>query len=51
MPEEKDYHALYISLFGATEDALELLDQNRVQDARDRLIQAQRDAEEKVISD
>lgn len=44
------YKTLYLRLFGAVEDALELLERNRVEQAIDRLISAQSEAEEEIMA-
>ena len=46
-----DYKALYLRLFGAVEDALEHLERRNVGLAIDRLTEAEREAEEAVVSD
>ena len=45
-----NYKELYIQLFGAIEDALEYLEAQQYAAAHERLITAQREAEEIVIS-
>ncbi len=47
--ERKNYRDLYYFLFGRIENALEMLKENRVEDAEKELIQAQRKAEDVVI--
>jgi len=45
-----DYQKLYTLLFNAITDALEELDRLRVSEAKQRLILAQQEAEERYIS-
>ena len=48
---ERDlYKKMYYSLFSAAADAVDLLEKGRNQEARNRLIQAQRDTEEMYMS-
>ncbi len=46
-----DYRGLYFRLFGAIADAVEELEQGRAEAALERLVAAEREAEEQYISE